>query len=243
MKNSLSCVGKKSNRPSNPTAAELAFDRFDQLVTDFYDKYRKSPPAGETKEQKTKRFFHEQRDYDFLKLKRRELIAHAQVRDLEEKLKSYTDKNLNKKPSELLSEKHHPTKKLANNLTAAGEPQPTLSHEAHHIIPGKGRHRQADIETARINMHMHRIGINAPQNGVWLMNYAKNVDLNWESPDSPAHRSIHTYNYESWIASKFSLIPLNKQLFEASLLQVKNHLKKGTYPKTILESKNEDWRG
>ncbi len=58
MKNSLSCVGKKSNRPSNPTAAaELAFDRFDQLVTDFYDKYRKSPPAGETKEQKTKRFF------------------------------------------------------------------------------------------------------------------------------------------------------------------------------------------
>nr|WP_257575291.1 AHH domain-containing protein [Vibrio parahaemolyticus] len=52
---------------------------------------------------------------------------------------------------------------------------------------------------------MHRIGINAPQNGVWLMNYAKNVDLNWESPDSPAHRSIHTYNYESWIASKFSL--------------------------------------
>ncbi|WP_341849108.1 AHH domain-containing protein [Vibrio parahaemolyticus] len=71
------------------------------------------------------------------------------------------------------------------------------------IIPGKGRHRQADIETARINMH--RIGINAPQNGVWLMNYAKNVDLNWESPDSPAHRSIHTYNYESWIASKFSL--------------------------------------
>ncbi len=46
MKNSLSCVGKKSNRPSNPTATELAFDRFDQLVTDFYDKYCKSPPAG-----------------------------------------------------------------------------------------------------------------------------------------------------------------------------------------------------
>ncbi len=57
MNNSLSCVGKKSNRPSNPTAAELAFDRFDQLVTDFYDKYRKSPPAGETKEQKNKKVF------------------------------------------------------------------------------------------------------------------------------------------------------------------------------------------
>ncbi|HDY7701658.1 TPA: AHH domain-containing protein [Vibrio vulnificus] len=243
MKHNLNIAGKKSNRPSKASAAELAFDRFDLLIADFYNKYRVSPPKGETAEQRAKRLYHEKRDYEFLKLKRRELIAHGQVRDLENKLQKYNDENLKKTTAQLLQERHHPTDRLSNNLTAAGEPKPTRSHEAHHIIPGKGQYRQADMEAARTNMHLHRIGINAPQNGVWLMNYAKNVGLNWESSESPAHRSLHTYNYETWISSKFSAAIPNKRLFESTLLQVKMHLKKGTYPKAILEGKNEDWRG
>ncbi len=243
MKNNLSIVGRKSNRSSNPTAAELALDRFDLLVADFYNKYRADPPVSETKQQKAKRLQSEAQDLRFLKQKRIELIAHAKVEDLQAKLQDYTASNLKKKASELLLEKHHPTAMLANNLISSGEPKPTQNHEAHHVIPGIGRFRKAEMRAARLNLHMHKIGINAPVNGVWLMNYAKNMEFNWEAPKSPAHRSIHTFNYETWISSKFSKGIPSKQRFEANLFQVKMHLKNGTYPKEILASKKEDWKG
>ncbi|MCS0313179.1 AHH domain-containing protein [Vibrio diabolicus] len=243
MKHNLSIVGRKTNRPSNPTAAELALDRFDALVDDFYSKYRVAPPADETEQQRAKRLQFEAQDLRFLKKVRIELIAHARVEDMQAKLQSYSAENLKKNAKELFVEKHHPTTKLANNLTAAGEPKPTKNHEPHHIIPGSGRFRKAEMRAARLNLHMHKIGINAPVNGVWLTNYAKHTDFNWEAPKSPAHRSIHTFNYETWISSKFSKGIPSKQHFEANLLRVKMELKSGTYPKEVLEAKNEVWKG
>ncbi len=243
MKHNLSIVGRKTNRPSSPTAAELALDRFDALVDDFYSKYRVAPPVGETEQQRAKRLQFEAQDLRFLKKMRIELIAHARVEDMQAKLQSYSAENLKKNAKELFVEKHHPTTKLANNLTAAGEPKPTKNHEPHHIIPGSGRFRKAEMRAARLNLHMHKIGINAPVNGVWLTNYAKHTDFNWEAPKSPAHRSIHTFNYETWISSKFSKGIPSKQHFEANLLRVKMELKSGTYPKEVLEAKNEVWKG
>lgn len=67
MKHHLSIVGRKMNRPSNPSAAELALDRFDALVDDFYSKYRVAPPAGETEQQRVKRLQFEAQDLRFLK--------------------------------------------------------------------------------------------------------------------------------------------------------------------------------
>ncbi|HAS6252689.1 TPA: AHH domain-containing protein [Vibrio vulnificus] len=243
MKHNLGLAIRKSSRPRNPTAAELALGRFDALVDDFYKKYRVKPLVGETKQQKAKRLQFEAQDLRFLKRLRIELIAHARVEDLQAKLQTYSAENLKKTAKDLLLEKHHPTAKLANNLTAAGEPKPTKNHEPHHIILGSGRFRKAEMRAARLNLHMHKIGINAPNNGVWLTNYAKNKAFNWEAPYYPVHRSIHTFNYETWISAKFSKGIPNKQRFEANLFQVKMDLKHETYPKELLEGKNELWKG
>lgn len=40
MQTGLSIAGRRSNRPANPSAAELALDRYDMLVKDFYAKKR-----------------------------------------------------------------------------------------------------------------------------------------------------------------------------------------------------------
>ncbi|KIP65432.1 hypothetical protein SN11_25175 [Vibrio harveyi] len=243
MQTSLSIVGKASKRPKEASAAELALDRYDLLVADFYEKYRTTPSKSETKAQRDKRLIAEARDLKFLKLKRIELIAHARVEDLEDKLESYTSENLQKNASDLLREKHHPTGRLAGNLTAAGEPQPTQNHEPHHIIPGEGRFRKADMRAARLNMHLHRVGINDPRNGVWLMNFLSNATYNWADLQSPAHRSLHRYNYETWISAKFARTTVEKKHFEARLFQVKMHLKKGTYPEKVMGSKDNSWTG
>ncbi len=96
MQTSLSIVGKASRRPREASAAELALDRYDLLVADFYDKYRTAPLKNETKAQRDKRLAAEARDLKFLNLKRIELIAHARVEELEDKLESYTSENLQK---------------------------------------------------------------------------------------------------------------------------------------------------
>ncbi|MCS0406705.1 AHH domain-containing protein [Vibrio diabolicus] len=243
MKTNLSTAGYKSNRPSEPTAAELALDRFETLVTDFYEKYRKKPSVVQSKEQKERLLQAEAEDLAFLKKKRIQLIAHAKAEELQLKLAAYTASNNTKTANELAAEKHHPTRMLANNLTAAGEPKPTRRHEPHHIIPGKGQYKLTDMRRIRLNLHMHKIGINAAENGVWLMNFAKNIDLNWESPNSPAHRSIHTSNYETWISTRFAAFETKMHVFKANLLQVKMNLKNGTHPPEILQSIDKNWKG
>ncbi|WP_231570801.1 hypothetical protein [Vibrio jasicida] len=55
MQTSLSIVGKASKRPKEASAAELALDRYDLLVADFYEKYRTAPSKSETKAQRDKR--------------------------------------------------------------------------------------------------------------------------------------------------------------------------------------------
>jgi len=100
MNHNLILAIRKSSRPRNPTAAELALDRFDALVDDFYKKYRVKPLGGETKQQKAKRLQFEAQDLRFLKRLRIELIAHARVEDLQTKLQTYSAENL-KRPRKI----------------------------------------------------------------------------------------------------------------------------------------------
>ncbi|WP_104401811.1 AHH domain-containing protein [Vibrio penaeicida] len=243
MQTGLSTAGHRSNRPANPSAAELALDRYDMLVRDFYIKYKSNKAPKAPKAQVKRMLEAEQRDLKFLKMKRTQLIAHAKVAEMEAELRDYVEGNQSKKLKELSEEEHHPTQKLARNLTAAGEPKPTINHEAHHIVPGKGRFKQAAIEGARIELHMHQIGINDPRNGVWMMNFKKNLDLNWADPKSPAHRSIHRYNYESWIGRVFLTGGMTKQMVLARLKWIKMSLKDGKYPSKITEKKDVSWNG
>ncbi len=92
-------------------------------------------------------------------------------------------------------------------------------------------------------MHLHRVGINDPRNGVWLMNFLSNAKYNWADPQSPAHRSLHRYNYETWISTNFARKKVEKKHFEARLFQVKMNLKKGTYPEKVMGKKDKNWTG
>lgn len=243
MQTGLSIAGHRSNRPANPSAAELALDRYDMLVKDFYAKYKTNNARTAPKAQVKRMLEAEQRDLKFLKMKRTQLIAHAKVTEMEAELRDYVKGNQSKKLKELEEEEHHPTQKLARNLTASGEPKPTTNHEAHHIIPGKGRFKQTAIQAARLELHMHQIGINDPRNGVWMMNFRKNNDLNWVDPKSPAHRSIHRFNYENWIARIFVTGGMTKQMVIARLNRIKMSLKDGEYPSKITQKKDVSWNG
>lgn len=161
---------------------------------------------------------------------------------LQAQVEGYREKNLSASPEDLLKEKHHPTKKLSEHLRAVGEPQPSDRHDAHHIIPGKGRWRQKPLITARLNLHLHGVGINDPFNGVWLPRNKEDRG-HCATPKAPAHKEIHRFNYETWIVSKFAISTLPKQAFLANLRGVKQVLKYGGFPDKIVAPKDANWSG
>ncbi|MCX2782246.1 AHH domain-containing protein [Microbulbifer thermotolerans] len=140
-----------------------------------------------------------------------------------------------------MKESHHPTDDLVTHMAAVGEPKPSPYHDAHHIIPGKGRWLQEEIAQARANMHLAGIGIQDPRNGIFLPR-TKAHKGHWSAPKAPAHKEIHRYNYETWIFDKFQF-ELPPLAFEAELLIVKTQLKTGGHPKKILEPKDPGWDG
>lgn len=161
---------------------------------------------------------------------------------LQAQVESYREKNLKAPPTQLLEEEHHPTEKLAEHLRAVGEPKPSDRHDAHHIIPGKGRWRQKPLITARLNLHLHGVGINDPFNGVWLPRNKADRG-HWATPKAPAHKEIHRFNYETWIVSKFANSTLPKSAFLANLRGVKQVLKYGGFPDKIVAPKDANWSG
>ena len=98
----------------------------------------------------------------------------------------------------MLSEVYHPTRDLADNLFAVGEARPGGLFDAHHIIPGKGRWQQNEMLAARLNLHLHGIGINDPVNGVYLPKSMKYVP-HWRFPKALPHANIHTFAYEQMV--------------------------------------------
>jgi A nuclease family of the HNH/ENDO VII superfamily with conserved AHH len=161
---------------------------------------------------------------------------------LQANLESYRKSSTKSDAVGLLKEKHHPTDKLANHLRAVGEPRPGLKHDAHHIIPGKGRWQQKPLIAARLNLHFHGVGIHDPLNGVWLPRNREDKG-HWATPKAPAHKEIHRYNYETWISRKFSVTNLSKGAFIASLRDIKRLLKYGGYDAKITAKKDPNWVG
>lgn len=221
-------------RPENPSPLEMVIYQYELKASAFHNWRNKMAPANETAKQKADRIAKRDRDWQHLRLERRKIAAHLKM---QENLTAYREGNKQKSLSELASESHHPTKMLARNLQAVGEPKPTPMHEPHHIIPGAGKHRKQLMILSRLNLHAFGIGINDPLNGIWLRNFAKNTPDDWATPESPAHRPIHTFNYETWISSQFSNDNLPETVFLSRLQTVKRKLRDGTHPENILQRK------
>ncbi|CCN71474.1 putative large secreted protein [Vibrio nigripulchritudo SFn118] len=227
-------------RPSNPSPMELGIYMYEKKAAKFHKERDKEAPLNETKSQKSKRLDQARRDKLHLLGERRKLAAHAKI---QKELREYRTASLEKDEEDLVAENHHPTKILARNLLAVGEPKPTIQHEAHHIIPGKGRYLQEELIISRLNLHSFGVGINDPINGLWLTNFKKNKENDWATSDAPSHRSLHRYNYEKWISSNFSNDNLPEKTFLGRLTIIKRKIKNGKMPDKVMMPKDKNWNG
>lgn len=224
--------------PKSATPLELAIYQFEQNCCEYHKRKAIGAPAGETAKQKEERNLAFQKEWACLQQERNKVIILTQI---QAQLEKYRAENKEKRVGELRGEDHHPTGDLVKHLAAVGEPKPSPNHDAHHIIPGKGRYQQDLIKRARTNLHMAGIGIQDPRNGIFLPRYKKHKG-HWSMPNAPAHREIHRYNYETWIHSKFQH-PMTEQALSGELLVVKAMLRDGNHPKAIVAPKDSRWGG
>ncbi|MGI2180302.1 AHH domain-containing protein [Shewanella frigidimarina] len=222
-------------RPSNPSTLELAIFNFELKAKSYYDTKQKNDNSKELLKQL-------ERDYQHLQTQKKQIesVAIAQAY-----LAKYRSSNQVAGVDVLLAEAHHPTDKLGKYLFVTGEPQPTINHEAHHIIPGKGRFLQPQVLAARMNMHIMGIGINDPFNGTWLINFMRNKKFDWATKNAPSHRKLHRKNYESWIGNTLGSRSntTTRSHFLNKLRSVKQHIKTGTIPEYIFDSSDTLWKG
>ncbi|WP_250460300.1 AHH domain-containing protein [Microbulbifer litoralis] len=225
--------------PKAPSPLELAIYQFEQKCQEYHLGKAKAAPNDETPEQAKARNAAFHRDWEHLQSERTRIVALTQI---QAELEQYRESNKSKSAREMSKEAHHPTDDLAKYLAAVAEPKPSPYHDAHHVIPGKGRWLQDRIANARLNMHLHGIGVSDPKNGAWL---PRNIEHkgHWATPKAPAHKEIHRYNYETWISVKFERDGLPKIAFEAELRDIKMKLKYGGYPPEITMPKDSSWRG
>ncbi len=101
----------------------------------------------------------------------------------------------------LASEEHHPTDVLEQFMRSVPMPKPSSTHTAHHIVPGRGKTKDANL--ARVHMHGYGVRINDPDNGVWLPRF-KSHTPHWAMPDSKGHLQYHTHGYETWVRRKIT---------------------------------------
>lgn len=222
----------KPERPLNPTPLEMIIYNYEVEARKFHNARNKTAPANESAEAKQVRIDKCNRDWQHLKIQRRQIAAQFK---LQTQLTQYREACKQRSVFELQAENHHPTKTLARNLAAIGEAKPTTFHEPHHIIPGKGKYEQIDMELCRLNLHGFGYGINDPINGVWLRNYEQNKYDDWATPKSPSHRPLHNANYEDWISDQFLNDNLPEEIFTNRLRIAKYKLKTGSHPAYILE--------
>ncbi|XQW86705.1 AHH domain-containing protein [Thalassotalea piscium] len=221
-------------RPNDPTPLELAIFNYELKAKEYHNQRIKKNNSKDVQDKM-------KRDFEHLQREKERITGHVKI---QESLRVYRKNNADADLVELAEEKHHPTDKLARYLTAIGEPKPTTMHEAHHIICGKGKFRQAMLLEARFNLHICGIGINDPLNGAWLINFVKNKDQDWATPKAPSHRKIHRYNYETWIGNTLApSVQLNKEQFFNRLRDVKIKIKTGKMPAKVLDAKDELWKG
>ncbi|WP_379784420.1 AHH domain-containing protein, partial [Halorubrum tibetense] len=134
--------------------------------------------------------------------------------------------DMQKAQKELANEKHHPTDRLANFMRSEGRPQPSPRFTAHHLVQGKGKTQLA--AESRVDLHFHGIGINDPDNGVWMPMHKADKG-HWAYKNAAAHSEIHTHNYEKWVHTHTQNLD-SAQMMRDNLLILRTHLKNGTQP-------------
>ncbi|MCL6272272.1 AHH domain-containing protein [Sansalvadorimonas sp. 2012CJ34-2] len=166
-----------------------------------------------------------------LDLQRRTTEACAQVQT---QLDIYRDEARKKK---LLNkeEPHHPTETLAKFMSIEGYPKPDKNCECHHIIQGKGK-SQVYATQARLRLHMCGIGINDPDNGVWLPSNINDTP-HWAMKKALPHKVIHTAKYDQWVATKM-LSANNEPVARIILGNLRRDLQNGDVPLENLTQKS-----
>jgi len=146
--------------------------------------------------------------------------------DAEAQLVEYRDRARASKASELQKEEHHPTDTLEFLMLAAHKPKPDSRSTAHHIVPGKGKHR-INYQT-RVHLHVNSIGINDPDNGVYLPQKKAHTP-HWNMPESLGHKQYHTHGYEIFINRKLTMKP-NEQAIRTELKLIGLMLQQNNLP-------------
>lgn len=233
-----------NSRPKTTNLLALAIYDFEQKAKAFHNEQACSAPKNETPEARKARDNQRKADFAHLQCERTRIRQFAAIQATLEQYKkdnhalSKTDTGIDV----LMNEAHHPTESLNNHLAAIAEPKPSVRHDAHHIVMGKGKYQQAQMIDARLALHLHGIGINDPRNGVWLPREYKDKG-HWATPGAPAHKEIHRYNYETWIVSKFAIPGISKRVLIDRLRECKTVLKYGGYPPEIVKPKDTEWSG
>lgn len=133
------------------------------------------------------------------------------------------------------TEAHHPTDTLWKHMAAVGDVAPDDNCSPHHIVMGVGKKESHPVTKklvptknsiqARAKLHMLGLGINAPENGVWLPKSRTYVP-HWAFPAALPHANIHTLLYEAYVMGKIGHLD-NQQALTSALRNIATVLQKG----------------
>jgi hypothetical protein len=132
----------------------------------------------------------------------------------------------------LLNEDEHQSQRLGENMRALGRFKPTERYDAHAIV--SGTHVRAAL--ARIKLAQVRIGLDEPDNGVWLPRSGKDAYKSncWATPGAVPHSRTHRKTYYAWVARELTPLATNHQVKERLRL-IGHRLETGEIPADILE--------
>lgn len=174
---------------------DMAIEEFKKQAKDYHQN-KKTVCATEEEQKKLDEKLNA--DFLFLDSQRMTIECMAQVK---ERLDEYRKQSRRKGAlDDLKQEEHHPTDTLQEFMKLEGYPAPDGNCDCHHIIPGTGKDKALAIQ-ARLKLHMCGVGINDPDNGVWLpasMDYVPH----WAMKRALPHANIHTKKYDRWVADK-----------------------------------------
>jgi len=229
------------------TPLESAIQNYSNTAKSYHKKNNAlAAIKGESSKERIAREANMKKEFSHLESERR--LAEVIV-DVQSQVEEYKARN-RKRPGETIAdarsrgnrmknEKHHPTETLAKYMRADGRPKPSPKHTPHHIVPGKGRTKA--VYRARIRLHTLGVGINDPDNGVWLVRLKKDKG-HWSMPDSNSHLEIHTKNYEGWVERHINLAQ-NESLARNKLTYLRLLLQNGEQPKNVTMPPDENWKG
>lgn len=227
------------------SALDKAIDRYEQMAQRHFDNQLKLISATSAEDKKALQAAIDESTKHLNSERNFAQIAADVQGSLEEYRNKYTTqgkKSRNERKQNRVAmalEKHHPTTVLSRYMRAIGKVQPSTKHAPHHIVPGKGKTRNATI--ARTLLHLNNIRINDPRNGVWLVRKAADKG-HWSMPASRSHLEIHTHNYERWILTTIRPSTTENQMTN-KLQYIALKLQSGSQPRQVTMPPDEDWIG